>query len=543
VAALREIAGAEISARPGEISADVVFAASPELAELSRHPPIRETALALAGWPEEAGLGIADVEVVVDPAARESVTLRLASGEPIRPSPLHRVRSTTVPEGCYRLVAGWSFTRQHTPWAFSWGPLAAMPRLPRVRIDGFVIAPSSWALPDEGRLLQRGGLARWRRQYRVPAVVQVGEGDELLHVDLRDPGAAAELARYARNHAARVFEIWPPLDRLVDAGSRRVEAVAAVVNAPDADGSAAHESDVRRIRSAGTVLPPTRRPPAPGWVTFKIYGDQDRQGAVLLGALLPVLKEVRGRAAREAGRGKIGVRRWFFLPYRDRADGRPHLRVRFEVADATKGALVDRVEEALIPYRQAGDVAVVEVADYYREEARYGGPAMMPLVEEIFEHDSDLALGILGIEVASAEEPAAARRELVVRAFDALPEGLGLDAAARRALAAAQRAARSNVLAGEAADLDAEYRKRSARLMDFLGSRATDEFSPALAAYRAVVQAVRERATPAEGQALRRGLPSLLHMTAVRIGGGDEAAAFVFWERALEGLAARRRQS
>ena len=56
----------------------------------------------------------------------------------------------------------------------------------------------------------------------MPRMVQVGEGDELYPVDLRAPGAAADLAAHER-----VFEIWPPLESVVDRDGRRVEAIVA----------------------------------------------------------------------------------------------------------------------------------------------------------------------------------------------------------------------------------------------------------------------------------------------------------------------------
>ena len=135
-----------------------------------------------------------------------------------------------------------------------------------------MIAPASWRLPPalrQGSKPAGGGraLGRWRRAAGVPRMVQVGEGDELYPVDLQAPGAAAELAAYER-----VFEIWPPLESVVDCDGRRVEAIVAVVDeeveerAPPALHARAPGASRRRARSrrspAGAPSSCSARPPA-----------------------------------------------------------------------------------------------------------------------------------------------------------------------------------------------------------------------------------------------------------------------------------------
>ena len=259
--ALAELVAVEARARPRERALDVVYAPSPALAELCVHPPVRQAALALVGWPEGAAVTPAELALVLDPSAAEPLALRDSTAQPIAPSPLHRVRSTTAPPGIYRLLAGWSFARQQAPWAFSWGALAGLSVLPRVVLDGFVVAPASWRVPSAAQIARRGALARWRRRNRVPAAVQAGEGDELLYLDLRAPGAGAELARFADG---RVFEIWPPLDVLPDRGGRRVEAVVAAACVPESDEIDGLTAAIEATRQ-GLCRPRARCPrPQPG---------------------------------------------------------------------------------------------------------------------------------------------------------------------------------------------------------------------------------------------------------------------------------------
>src|SRR5206468_290870 len=147
--------------------------------------------------------------------------------------------------------------------------------IPRLTLAGFVVAPASWRIPAAIARGQRArAVLRWRRAARLPRFVQVGDGDELLPVDLASPGAAADLAGHARVH-----EIWPPLDApSVDRDGRRVEAVVMVVDEPaPAREPQRNLAAIRREAAApalraGTVPAPARDRSAgdasAGWRSF-----------------------------------------------------------------------------------------------------------------------------------------------------------------------------------------------------------------------------------------------------------------------------------
>jgi thiopeptide-type bacteriocin biosynthesis protein len=527
--ALAELAAAEKQARPGERALDVVFAPSPALADLCAHPPVREAALALLGWPEGAALTPAELSLVADPAAAEPLALRDSTSHPIAPSPLHRVRSATAPSGIYRWLAGWSFARQHAPWAFSWGALAGLSFLPRVVLDGFVAAPASWRVPAVVDIARPGALARWRRRNRVPAAVQAGEGDELLYLDLRGAGACAELMRFA---GGRVFEIWPPLDALPDEGGRRVEAVVAVAHVPDRDEIEGLTAAIEATRAAGRVPPPAQAPPAENWVSFRLYGAVQRQDAVLSEAVGPAVKAALD--ARE-------IDAWFFLPYVDQPGRRHHLRVRAHAGSERKAeAFAGRMRRALVPLCERGDVVGVESGGYFREAARYGGAALLPAVERLFQGSSERVMAVL-----EAEDQGTAQVErvaLAVRAADAVASGLGLDLEARMGLAwrCREACARAGLLDEEHARQ--EYRQRSRQLFTWIAGQEDDVLTPALASLNETAASVAESLDVDLLLALQRKLPVLLHVQDVRLAGADvgaEALAHFFWHRTLEGMDAR----
>src|SRR6185312_16009609 len=152
---------------------------------------------------------------------------------------------------------------------------------------------ASWRLPA---LADGEALRRWRGEWRVPAAVQVGQGDELMLVSLDDDEALDRLAGQPR-----AYEVWPPLDASIDTGGRRIEAIVAVI---------ADESP------PPPPLPRVPLPsPAPGWHTWKLFGAADRADRVLHGAVAPAIADALATG---------DIDGWFFLRYVDGPGHRDH---------------------------------------------------------------------------------------------------------------------------------------------------------------------------------------------------------------------------
>jgi len=522
--AMAELEAAERKARPLETSVDVAFAPTPALTDLAARPTTARRTLALSRWNDGDGaLAVADLELVADPDQPDALALReRATGDPIVPASFARLRSGTAPAGIARLLVGWSLWRQHASWALPLGPLAQLAVIPRLRLDGFVIAPASWRVPSGAHT--RASIRRWRKAAGVPRHVQVGDGDELLPVDLDAPHAEGDLGDHER-----VFEIWPPVDDTVDRDGRRLEAVVMLIEEPDAGDAAGHARRAAAIRSAGEVPPPARAPRAEGWRTFKLFGPQARQDD-LLTLLLPIV-----RAGQHAGE----IDRWFFQRYIDGPGSRHHLRVRVHAPDAsTAFAFEGRLRDRLRGAHASATVTGMEIDDYRPERGRFRDDELSA-VHDIFESDSELACALLPAPADPVE-----RISLLVRALDALAAGFGLPPDARHALALTRRrAAESQAVLDdeERARADAAFRRagrelRAALAGDGLPGSVPSEVAGKLAAHRARA-AHAARGLPPEARA--RLLPTLLHLCAVRVLGADrdgERLAYTFWERTLQGL-------
>ncbi len=541
--ALDAVAAAERDARPAHEALDVSFAPSAALADLCAHPRTRRRALAISEWPDDDAadaasddLTLLDLELVADPAAATPLALRdRRDGAPVVPSPLARVRSTMAPPGVSRLLCGWSLFRQHAPWALALGPLATLAHVPRLVLDGFVVSPASWRV-DLAHRASAASVRRWRRATRIPRFVHVGHEDQLLVVDLDAATSAADLGDHAR-----VWEIWPPLGAPVDRDGRRVEAVIALVDRPDADEAADDVTIARAIRAAGRVPPPRGLPPPPDWLTFKVFGAPEHQDTLLRDAILPAVAS----ALRERE-----IAAWFFQRYVDGPGRRHHLRVRVRAATAhARAAFTERLAATLGPARAAGAVTTVESGDFHPERARFGGALAAALA--IFQSDSELACALLdeATNDGTNDDDTNAPDSIVqvVRALDALARGLGLDLAARQALARARRlAVEAHASLDDDArdDTDAELRARGRALRAALDETTKVDSTAARALAAHVARTARAtKALPREARAALA--PALLHLACVRLAGPDrdlERRAYTLWERTLEGLRARARQ-
>ncbi len=504
---------AELERRDAAERLDVAFAPSRGLGDLCAHPRVRRRTLAISRWSSDEDVTLADLAVVADPARPDALALRPrdSSAGDVVPSPLWRVRSSTAPVGAARLAVGWTLQRQHAPWAFTPGPLDALDFLPRVTLDGFVIAPASWRVPPRlaGGRAARAALARWRRERHVPRHVQIGEGDELLPLDLEAPDAARALAC-----AGRVHEIWPPLDAVVDRDGRRLEFIVPIARERPA---AEPEPELSR------VPPPREAPPLAGWRTFKLFGPRGDQDGVLLELVHPTVQD--GLRA-----GEIDA--WFFLRYEDGPGRRPHLRLRARSPHGDPAAFEERLRHALAPARDDGALASLETTDYFPERGRFQ-PGELAGLHAVFQADSEAALALLQ---RADEHPAVMRARL----FDALAGGLSEDRTAREGLARERRTAAERGVADEAAwrrEADAAFREHGRALRSALGAAAAAGDGGA----GEVTATLRERVAAAGLPAARRLvlLRTLLHLSSVRLAGDDpdgERLGYVFWQRALEGL-------
>jgi lantibiotic biosynthesis protein len=286
-------------------------------------------------------------------------------------------------------------------------------------------------------------------------------------------------------------------------------------------GRYTHELAVPFVRTdtapAATARPEAEsatRTFAPGseWLTVKCYCGPTGVDRLLNEVVAPLVEEA-------------GIQRWFFLRYGDPAW---HVRLRFQGERAALTALLPRLHDRLAPQLATGIVGRVQVDTYQREIERYGGPQAMPIIEEIFHHDSAAALAI--VQLLEGDEGADARWRLALRGSHDLLIDFGLDLDQRLALSTTLRARFGHE---HAVDIKVErqlgqrYRTERQSLVQLLAAAPDSDhpLAPGLAvlAQRSAALApvvARLRALEAGGQLttpLPEILASLLHMHANRL--------------------------
>ena len=274
--------------------------------------------------------------------------------------------------------------------AWDWGPLNALPFLPRLRVGDVVLSRSTWRLtmaditlfkqPDVSTRF--AAAQAWRRSRHLPRWVVLSDYDNTLPVDLDNVLAVESFVHLLKGRdEATLTELYPAPGEMVARGP---------------DGIYAHELVVPFVQPSdntpAVVARAPRKPAAvtrhflPGseWVFAKLYGGSGLADRVIGEAVAPISRELMN-----AG----GVERWFFIRY---ADPDEHVRWRVQVAKAGSVSLVRRrLEQAIRKMVEAGLVRRATFDTYDREIERYGGPEAMSIAEQWFWADSECTADVL----------------------------------------------------------------------------------------------------------------------------------------------------
>jgi len=302
--------------------------------------------------------------------------------------------------------------------AWTWGALEKEPQLPRVVHGRWIFSLATWNLGKaELEGLRKAGTPRERFKVvqelklkrTLPRHILLRDGDNELPVDLENPLSVEAFYNIIRKRdQITLSEDFPGAENLVASGP---------------DGRFTHE----------LVLPfmPRKRPPvmdsaeaaatgweapsletdrilyAPGseWLYFKLYTGLSSADKILQEVIAPLMQEVLQQGESD---------RWFFLRYRD---PEPHLRVRVHGDPVVLwGKLLGRFHDKFAPLLAQGVIWKVQMDTYEPEVKRYGGAVALPIVERIFQADSEAALKILAL--CPGDEGAPIRWRLALKGMD-----------------------------------------------------------------------------------------------------------------------------
>ncbi len=481
---------AEEALQPGAVFAEVVHLSEGRIGNILCRPVLREYEipfLGISGAPDDKQLPVQDLLVSVRGGRIVLRSRRLGREVIPRLSTAHNFRLLSM--AVYRFLCALQ-EQEGTQLQWSFGALDGARFLPRVRYGKLVLARARWRLDEqdleplaqavrearrarkpEDIRLHRGhvyaAMQAVRRDLGLPRHVLVADGDNELPVDLDNPLSVDSAAwlLYQRK-TALLREFYPEPERLL-------------ATAPE--GRFTHQlvlcftrkgEPARPEALTPTAVYPRRFAPGSEWLYARLYTGPSTADEVLRRVVAPVRAHALASGA---------AARWFFLRYRDTAD---HLRVRFRGDPRRlRDEVLPALHEAAAPLLADGSLWRMELGTYEREVERYGGPHGIELAEELFFHDSEAVLAI--VEQLQGDSGADARWRLALRGAHLLLEDLGLDAAARSAVAlrardAFRREFRSGLPMYE--QISARYRVERNALFALLSREPAPGLAPGFAA-------------------------------------------------------------
>lgn len=416
----------EASLTPEAILAEVVHLPEGRIGNIVHRPVLREYEipyLGRSGVAPDRQIPVSDLLVSVRGDRVVLRSRRLGREVVPRLTTAHNFQARSI--GMYRFLCALQHQGVSGQLSFDWGMLAACAFLPRVVCGRIVLSRARWRLSqgDIGTLGSKDPHARFvamqglRQRLRLPRAVVLSDADNELAVDLDNPLMVETLVHLLRQRSDAVLtELHPSPDCLWIEGPDGRFAGEVIVPFTTAPPRLPVAPDVQASRAA--VSAPTMHLPGGDWLYLKLYCGTSTADAILRDVVGPLVRDAI--AQRRADR-------WFFIRY---GDPDWHIRLRLHGTPPALAALLIDIGDQLEPLLADAGIARLVVDTYRPEDQRYGGPAAMPIVEEIFEADSEAVLGI--VSLLSGDDGMDARWRLCLRGADMLLDDLGLAPDERR---------------------------------------------------------------------------------------------------------------
>jgi thiopeptide-type bacteriocin biosynthesis protein len=311
----------------------------------------------------------------------------LASGQRLVFSSSTMLTANSAPRECQILLALALDPVTHLS-VFRWGSAANGVFLPRVTSGRLILHCAQWRLKSGGapsRDSFQSWLSAWRQKWMCPRFVYQCVGDNRLLQDLEESSQVEELRRALVKDGEMVLQ--EPLPNVDDAwisgpsGKHIVELVVPLrlKNIPGSGDSFRHSKEETKIRAALLREPTRLKSPGSEWTFLKLYGPRAGEDHLIAGPIRQFCSSLPPTIS------------WFFVRY---ADPRPHLRIRFH----SKGGDFDVISAVA---RWATELIKRQLCEsfsfdtYEREIERYGGPAVISIVEAAFCADSLFAADLI----------------------------------------------------------------------------------------------------------------------------------------------------
>lgn len=426
---------AEQATDPDAVFAEIVHLPEGRIGNILARPVLRDyeiVYLGRSGAPIDRQIPLDDLHVSLEGERFVLRSARLGRRVVPRLTSAHNYFARSI--AAYRFLCLLQSDRVAASLMWSWGPLEALPYLPRVTSGRLVLARARWhvnaaeiaALRDATGVARYDAVQHWRSARRLPRWVLLADSDNTLVVDLDNAVAIDSFVQMVRERdAATLLECYPGPEELCAEGpeGRFTHELVIPFTQTGLPPSASPDAARTGAKARGAVARTTRHAlPGSPWIYAQLYTGPAAADRLLTGSLGPVSRALVAKGAAD---------RWFFVRY---VDPSSHLRWRLH-ATGRRGrtAIQQTVEKTAADLHARGLVHRLVFETYDREIERYGGPDALDQAETLFWIDSEAVVDVLDA-LAGGTSARDARWQSAILGVDKLLADLGQDDAGRLAV-------------------------------------------------------------------------------------------------------------
>lgn len=350
---------------------------APADAQVTSSPELLSAVISLAEHrrPTDTVIPLEDLAVACD--SQRLYLASLSRKRRLEPAVLHALDLCAHTPPLARFLTELGRAQTAVVTGFDWGTASHLPFLPRVRYGRTIVSPARWRL-DSSDLPSRDtpwsqwhdACAAWRARRRVPPVVLLTEGDQVLKLDLGHNAHLALLRAHLNSAGHAVLTEAPTLGALGWFGGRAHEIVVPMTTIKPSGWPALPPITTTRLigRDHGQL------PGTSTWLLAKLYSHTERHAEILAQHLPQLWSQWDEPPA------------WWYLRYRD---PQSHLSLRIALPRAEEfGPTAHRVSRWTRRLRSEGLLRDVQFATSYPETGRWGTGSVMAAAEEVFGADS-----------------------------------------------------------------------------------------------------------------------------------------------------------
>lgn len=400
VEALQQFIQREEALFPDKIFAEISYLpARAHVANVVTQPGLRTYEIPVGTTPSVPSERVIHLSDLVVGVRRNRFYVRsLRLGKEVIACQGHMLNSQLAPNVC-RFLLDIAYSNFVGLSPFNWGLASNLPFLPRVVQGKIVLCPAQWNLTastiqpvasaSTEDIRWFAGLQRWRAAWRVPRYVYLAYMDNRLLLDLEHPVMAKELqmelAKATDGNSLSLVELLPDFEHLWledRNGAKYFSEIVvpllradAVTREPEKSSPASQE----RVPARSHIISQQERSFFPGdsWIYLKLYTAYKQHDEFIAGPLREFVRGLLHHAFIDS---------WFYLRYCDSA---PHLRLRLHTHPSQTSQHL--LTEALAWSRQLVEREQIShfcLDTYEREIERYGGPAAIEILEQLFAAES-----------------------------------------------------------------------------------------------------------------------------------------------------------